>query len=96
MADDLRRNVPCVFFKKGSCRNGDKCPFSHELNQTDAPSTSLPSPTKAQAPRSIVLDLKPGECCWLICVIVALCAFYRIAVSTSSSSHKTQQTRPLG
>eukprot|EP00960_Hanusia_phi_P066856 766490-Hanusia_phi.AAC.2 len=30
MAD--KKNVPCFFFRKGACRNGDNCPFSHDPN----------------------------------------------------------------
>ncbi|KAI8871751.1 hypothetical protein GQ42DRAFT_113740, partial [Ramicandelaber brevisporus] len=28
------RHVPCKFFRMGKCQNGDKCPFSHDLNNT--------------------------------------------------------------
>ena len=35
----------CIFHQKGRCRNGDKCPYSHGLE--DSPSEALPS---AQAP----------------------------------------------
>lgn len=34
MADGGRdkKSTLCVFFRKGACRNGDKCPFSHGTN----------------------------------------------------------------
>ena len=40
MAEGGKKNVPCIFFKKGACRNGDACPFSHDPNTPDAPPTS--------------------------------------------------------
>lgn len=55
---DARQRVPCVFFRRGSCRNGASCPFLHELQ----PLASNPAAnSKAAAPRHITVELKPGK-----------------------------------
>jgi len=38
-----KKNTLCVFFRKGACRNGDKCPFSHGTNseKSKAPLVAL-------------------------------------------------------
>jgi hypothetical protein len=61
---DPRQNVPCVFFRKGSCRNGASCPFLHELKSPTAEKSAAEkstAPTKAPAPRNIIVELKPGS-----------------------------------
>ena len=40
----------CVFFRKGSCRNGDTCPFSHDPNAPEAPTPErYPPPPENQS-----------------------------------------------
>ena len=55
---DARQSVPCVFFRKGSCRNGASCPFLHDLT---TPTSNPAARAKVSAPRNIVVELKPGE-----------------------------------
>ena len=61
MAEGGKKNVPCIFFKKGACRNGDACPFSHDPNTPDAPPTSSPKAARPprQAPAPVVIELDP-------------------------------------
>jgi DNA polymerase III epsilon subunit-like protein len=57
MAEGSKKNTPCIFFRKGSCRNGDSCPFSHDPNTPDAcPVASSP---KRPPPRPVVVQLDP-------------------------------------
>jgi hypothetical protein len=64
---DPRQNVPCVFFRKGSCRNGASCPFLHELKSPVAEKSA--ASTKAPASRNIIVELKPGLLVHMLCDI---------------------------
>mmetsp|Transcript_19476 Transcript_19476/g.39709 ORF Transcript_19476/g.39709 Transcript_19476/m.39709 type:complete len:276 (-) Transcript_19476:189-1016(-) len=60
MAAANKSAVPCVFFRKGSCRNGDACPFSHDLNAPEPPAPQRSPPAARAAPGPLVVTLKPG------------------------------------
>jgi len=55
---DGKKKTACIFFRKGSCRNGDTCPFSHDPNAPEAPAPER-SPNgerpKRQAPRPVMV-----------------------------------------
>lgn len=59
MSADGKKGTPCVFFRKGSCRNGDSCPFSHDPNCPEAPppqrSPKAERPAR-QAPKPLMVE----------------------------------------
>mmetsp|Transcript_56608 Transcript_56608/g.135131 ORF Transcript_56608/g.135131 Transcript_56608/m.135131 type:complete len:275 (+) Transcript_56608:222-1046(+) len=60
MADT--KSFACIFFRKGTCRNGDTCSFSHDPNAPDAPIKSAGPPRVSPSkPRPAVIELKPGS-----------------------------------
>eukprot|EP00802_Teleaulax_amphioxeia_P025548 Tamp_26420.p1 GENE.Tamp_26420~~Tamp_26420.p1 ORF type:complete len:292 (+),score=75.06 Tamp_26420:42-878(+) len=55
-----KKGTPCIFFRKGSCRNGDSCPFSHDPNTPDAPPPERsPQRAQRQAPRPLTVAYDP-------------------------------------
>jgi len=57
--------MPCVFFKKGNCRNGDACPFSHDPSlagsSVPSPNNRPPRPERpTSAPAPMIVELMPG------------------------------------
>ena len=61
-------NIPCVFYAKGTCRNGDKCKFLHK-DKSASPSVPAkakaraPSPAKRRPSRKKRTEAKAAACC---------------------------------
>ncbi|KAN0091820.1 hypothetical protein V8E51_017667 [Hyaloscypha variabilis] len=54
------KTIPCIFFSRGSCRNGDSCNFSHEAPEGIISSSQAPSDSRAKVPCRFLS--RPGGC----------------------------------
>mmetsp|Transcript_7669 Transcript_7669/g.15016 ORF Transcript_7669/g.15016 Transcript_7669/m.15016 type:complete len:275 (-) Transcript_7669:263-1087(-) len=94
MGDVQRKPTPCVFFRKGSCRNGDACPFSHDLSLPD-PVPARQQPAGKAAPPPIVVTLKPGTPYVSIDVECVATAIQHNARATAQIALVSQAGQPL-
>mmetsp|Transcript_39713 Transcript_39713/g.97611 ORF Transcript_39713/g.97611 Transcript_39713/m.97611 type:complete len:279 (-) Transcript_39713:448-1284(-) len=55
-----QKQTPCIFFRKGTCKNGDGCAFSHDPNLVVAAAPPREPRSPAAAPKPYIVELLPG------------------------------------